>query len=205
MISVLCPTRRRWDMLAASLASLEDRRTGDGTAEYLVAHDPDDPPPYPPPPHARFWEAPQRYGYQRLHEYYNALAAQAQGDWLFIWNDDARLLSAGWDEVIEAQEPALLRPGHNGPPHCNAFPVVPAEWIRLLGHVSLDPYVDTWLQQLAEASGAQRGIPVQLTHTAPDDPTQREGRAVTPLANYSRDGLTAAWETDLARLREHLR
>ena len=40
MITVLCPTRRRWDMLTESLESLESRRTGDGTAEYLVAHDP---------------------------------------------------------------------------------------------------------------------------------------------------------------------
>ena len=60
------------------------------------------------------------------------------------------------------------------------------------------------MQQLAEALGVQRKIPVQLTHATPDDPTWREGRAVTPLANYARDSLTAAWETDLARLREHL-
>ena len=98
--------------LAGSLASLESRRTGSSRVEYLVAHDPDDPPPYPPPPDARFWEAPERYGYQRLHEYYNALAAQARGDWLFIWNDDARMASEGWDEVIEAQEPAFLFPQH---------------------------------------------------------------------------------------------
>ena len=124
MISVLCPTRRRWDCSPSPwLAGIPPHRGG--TAEYLVAHDPDDLPPYPPPPHARFWEAPQRYGYQRLHEYYNALAARAQGNWLFIWNDDARLVSEGWDEVIEAQAPAFLLPGHDGPPHCNPFPVWP--------------------------------------------------------------------------------
>lgn len=202
VISLLCPTRGRWELLRQSLDSAESRRAGAAAVEYLIAHDPGDiPPDLPWPAGTRFWQAPERFGYRRLHEYYNALAEKARGDWLLIWNDDARMRTTGWDQVIESQPAALLRLNHvGGPAHCNPFPAVPGAWARHLGHLSLDPYADTWLQQLAESLGVQRPVPVDLDHDELKDATFAEGRAVTPLADYARDGLLGAWRQDQARL-----
>jgi hypothetical protein len=192
-------------MLRESLGSLEQRFSEAGPeAEYLIAFDPDDTPPSSWPARARFWQAPERYGYGGLHRYYNALAGQAQGDWLWLWNDDLFMETDAWNAFIGAARPVFLFPRHNGPMNCNAFPVWPAAWTRHLGHVSLSPWCDTWMQSLAEAAGVQEPVDVQVRHETPQDQTWREGRAVTPFPHYAQDGLAGQFGEDVQRLKELL-
>lgn len=199
-ISVLCPTRGRPEKLRTSVASLLDNADNPGQAEILLAVDPDEAHLEFPEP-ALVWAAPRRYGYQSLHEYYNRLADRARGDWLMVWNDDAVMYTPGWDTVVVNHEPAFLFPGHNGPMHCNGFPIWPAEWTRLLGHVSLGAYVDTWMQEICEVLDVQRRVPIEVTNAImPDDQTWREGRAVTPYGH----SFQAEQRADLEKLRKYL-
>lgn len=206
-ISVLCPTRGRWEKLVVSMTSLLDKADTPGQVEILLAVDPDEATEarrayLESLPFVRLWVTPERYGYQHLEKYYNGLAERAQGDWLMLWNDDAIMQTRGWDIVVVRHEPALLFPGHNGPMHCNAFPVWPAEWTRWLGHVSLGAYVDTWMQGVAEMAGVQQRVPVELFHETPNDTTWQEGRARTPFGGPE---LAALMEYDSLMLRRHLR
>lgn len=181
LVSALCPTRDRAVLLEKSLDSLFRLADDPSRVEVLLAVDPDQPgPQLPADCNVRVWRAPERYGYLRINEYYNQLARIALGDWLFIWNDDLVMRTSGWDTVIAGQPPALLFPADNGPPHCNGFPVVPAEWIRVLGHVSLATYADTWLQFIAESLGRQVPVPILLHHDTPADQTWHEGRGTAP-------------------------
>jgi hypothetical protein len=202
-ISVMLPTRGRPELLRGSVMSLVDNAAHPETVEILVAIDPDDAWPPWDIPGMRVWTAPERYGYRRLEEYYNALAEQATGDWLFLWNDDAVMRTSAWDNVIAGHKPALLWPSVlNGYPHCNAFPIWPRVWTQVLGHVSLGAYSDSWMQWVGEQLDVEVPTPLLLEHRTPDDLTFREGSGLKPRwSDGMFDGLLAA---DVAKLREYL-
>lgn len=196
MISVLLPTRGRPESLVESVNSLRETASRHGAFaefEVLVATDPDDTASFMAACHLpgmhRVWVAPERYGYSRLHMYYNELARRARGDWLLLWNDDARMVTKGWDKVIEDQKPAVLwtRANHCG--DANLFPAWPKAWSDAMGHVSLSPHVDLWLGQVANSIQCHARIPVEIFHDRKDvtgghdDQTYAEGRALMP-PNY---------------------
>src|SRR5690606_8725158 len=101
-IFVLLPSRGRPGPLVESVASLRELADDPARIEVLVAVDPDDPDTAQAARdcEAEAWRAPERFGYARLHEYVNALAHQAGGDWMLLWNDDARMRTRGWDSRI---------------------------------------------------------------------------------------------------------
>jgi hypothetical protein len=203
VISVLIPSRRRDLALAASIESLAILAAGPARLEVLVAADPDD---YSTVVTAgacgaRGWTMPERYGYQRLHEYYNHLAAIASGGWLLLWNDDTRMLTPGWDHAIEAQPcDAVLWPharGHD--PLSNPFPAWPAWWTRATGRVSPVMHPDTHIQGIGRALGKVRRIGVEISHDRPDitgrpaDQTYAEGRGL-----LGPSGMVEGWDRDEA-------
>lgn len=202
-ISVLCPTRGRPDFLKRSIESLDWRANHPDRVEYLLAVDSDDAlPELAYPKRTRVLLAPERYGYGRLECYYNMLAEQAQGDWLFLWNDDAEMQTYGWDSVIIDQKPGCLWSGITGDPypHCNPFPIWPAEWTRVLGHVSGYKYCDTWIQEMSKALGVQWHVPIEINHHQPDDATFSQGRMVNSWFGPPPNAIAA----DIAKLREYL-
>ena len=173
------------------------------SVEVLVALDPDDLQTYPDvldAPCVQHWVAAERYGYARLSEYWNALAKEAAGDWLLLWNDDARMITPGWDQVIARQPLAMLHPRTDDPDQSgNYFPCWPAAWTRYLGYTSPipGPHVDTYLQILGQHLGRSRRIPVEITHYRPDydhpeheDQTYREGRLA--LGSH---GMVPGWDS----------
>src|SRR5262247_192752 len=103
MISILLPSRGRPQSLCSTINGLRDLADDPARIEVLVAADPDDQETV---DAARAVDADsvivtqERYGYHRLHEYVNRLAAQAHGTWLLLWNDDAVMLTESWDTVV---------------------------------------------------------------------------------------------------------
>lgn len=195
MISVLCPSRGRIASLVNSIRSLADNATDPDRVEVLVAADPDDEMTTAAPldghlplgGEVRLWVAPERYGYARIHEYYNHLAAMARGEWLLLWNDDASMRTPGWDTAIGGQEPGVLWLQANQGPYY--FPAWPKAWSDAWGHVSLSPNVDVWVSEVGTRLGMARPVPVEVFHDRKDitgghdDQTYAEGRAV--MGNYS--------------------
>lgn len=177
-ISVLLPTRNRPELLSRSVDSLLDLAEDPDSIEILLAVDPDAPA-WLLRGKALVWTAPERYGGSRMQEYYNRLATLASGEWLMLWNDDAAMLTPGWDAVVRAHPGLCLWLDHmgTGPGHCNMFPIWPKAWTDRLGRIADgSPRVDTWIQEVAEIMGRQVKVPVQLQHISPDDETWREGR-----------------------------
>lgn len=191
MISALLPSRGRPESLAESIASLFTLAADPGAVEVLVAADPDDDETRTAAVVAgwqvRTWTAPERYGYARLHEYYNHLAAIAAGEWCLLWNDDATMRTQGWDQVIAAEAPGVLWTQSNHGPYF--FPAWPKAWSDAWGHASLSPNVDVWLGEVAGRLGLARPVPVEVHHDRKDitgghdDQTYAEGRGL--IGSYS--------------------
>ena len=187
-VSVLCPSRGRGTSLARSAETLTTLAANPGMIEILIAADPDDEATAQAasfiPARVKVWKAPERYGYTRLHEYYNALAAGASGTWLLIWNDDARMVTPGWDAIIAAQAPAVLWLAANHHHSASMFPAWPRAWAHAVGHVSPTAHCDTYLQYLGEGLGGLVKVPVEVLHDRADvtgghdDDTYREGRGL---------------------------
>lgn len=194
LVSVLLPTRKRAVSLERSVGSLLDRASVPQDIEIMLAVDPDDGTLRDSPalPGVLVWTAPERYGYEGLYRYYNQLAGLATGHWLMLWNDDARMVTQGWDDIIRAQRRwgvLASRANHCG--EANLFPVFPRWWTQATGHIALSPNVDVWIQEVGAMLGACDRIPVEVFHDRfdvtgnHDDQTYREGRAAQKYLNFN--------------------
>ncbi|WP_433364068.1 glycosyltransferase family 2 protein [Streptosporangium sp. CA-115845] len=209
MISVLLPSRRRPESLVDSIGSLRVMADNPDGLEILVAADPDDPDTAVAAERSRAicWVAPTRYGYHRLHEYANHLARLASGEWLLLWNDDARMLTPGWDSRVEEADRGVLWPAHNDSHLLDIFPIVHRSIVETLGHFSLSPHCDSWMQDIATAVGAHHRIPVTILHDRHDltgghnDQTWRDAQAGYRTADYHSPPMQAARARDIETLK----
>ncbi len=214
LISVLLPSRGRPASLTESVRSLRDTADHPQQLEILVAADPDDPLTRIAAKHANVDQilvTEVRYGYARLHEYVNRLAAQANGDWQLLWNDDARMRTPGWDSVIAEQPPGVLWPATNNGPWLNTFPVTHTSVITALGHWSLSPHCDSWIQDVAETAGIHHRIQVEVLHDRFDltgghhDQTWAEAQAGYRTSDYHTPAMAAARARDAQALTDSWR
>jgi hypothetical protein len=169
-ISVILPTRLRLEMLKQSLTSLQSRASVE--LEFVLAVDEDDPTDYssvgPFSPFDALVLRTERFGYERLHEYYNLLADRVSSRWILLWNDDALMVTSGWDQVVLSYEPdKVLSPHTVHDPLCT-FPVIPRRFVDRIGHFSLNAHCDSWWQEVAEALGILRWVDIRVDHRRAD-------------------------------------
>jgi hypothetical protein len=154
--SMLMPSRERYELAVESIKSL-----GEGDYEVLIAIDNDD-------PQVEQYQAlasdkvrvlvSEPHGYYNLHEYYNAMAEVAQGDWLFLWNDDATMKTQNWLERLQEYdhtEPLVLDLWHG---QGNLFPALSRKYYDLIGHYSLSAHCDSWPEDVAVRAGVQHTL-----------------------------------------------
>lgn len=109
-------------------------------------------------------------GYSRLNEYINVLSKNSNADWIFFWNDDALMESRDWDfEIVKhtGEFKLLAVHTHNDHPY-SIFPIVPREWLDLIGHLSLHSMTDAWLSQIAYCVDIWERINVYVLHDRAD-------------------------------------
>jgi len=157
LVSVMVPTRRRTALLKRSLESL--RATCDlpfnDQIEVIVRCDDDD------KETQEFlmenkdlWttlvHGPRGAGYADLHVMYNEMCHLATGRFLFLWNDDAIMLTPGWDlELARHDDGKLcyLTSGlHDGRGRDQfLFPIVHRSYYDVLGVFSRSAHNDTYV------------------------------------------------------------
>lgn len=196
MISVLLPTRGRLEFARRALMSLQNRGSRGARSEFLVRVDGDDsfsPGDYRYGLPGASVLIEERHGYERLHLYYNELAEFARGEWLLLWNDDARMRTPGWDKrVREALNPSVPAVGGFDGADYALFPVVTHAFYEALGHFSQSPHCDSYIVEVARQAGCFvpiDGVQVDHLRDTLDDETKREGERaqveVTSPAFYS--------------------
>jgi hypothetical protein len=161
-IAVLLPTRGRTDPLSRSVISLFDRCTQKDRVLLILGFDDDDVVGV-----THFTENLQPWldengvnytamsfqsmGYAGLNRYYNEMAKETNADWYFVWNDDAVMQTAGWDQIIQkydGQFRLLKIHTHNEHPY-SIFPIIPKAWFDVFGHFSRHQMIDAELSHMA--------------------------------------------------------
>lgn len=182
-IDVLIPSRLRASLLDRAIQSLHETATNSERVRCIVGLDRDD-------PELKIYENIEslryslfggpRWGYENLHEYYNAMARHWKANWLLVWNDDAMMLTAGWDDIIAAEDhtvPNVL----NFTGKLNLFPAVSRPFYDVLGHLSLQCHTDTWIQEVARAARIEKPLmgKIKIDHVRDriDDETKRATQA----------------------------
>ena len=180
-IAVLLPTRGRTDALKKSVKSLVDLAT-DASRIYIVfGFDNDDTVGL-----NYFLEELKpslddqginytalsfdSMGYEGLNHYYNALAENANADWLFIWNDDCIMNTKAWDDEIRkynGQFKVLKVHTHNEHPY-SIFPIVPAAWVGITGQLSRHQMIDAEISQMAYMLDIIQIVDINVTHDRTD-------------------------------------
>jgi len=169
VISVLLPTRGRAHLLPTSVGSLLETAWRPDLVQLCYGVDEDDADTRRVLPtftraHDNVVITP-RHGYAGLHHYVNALAERALGERLFLWNDDAVMLTQVWDIVATGfPNEYVLDCWSNHQPTTCAFPIVPTHWVRHIGHFSLNAHNDTWWQEIGERLHRLVRIDVDVLH-----------------------------------------
>lgn len=180
-IAVLLPTRGRTDALSRSVISLINRAVDLPHLELLLGVDSDD---TVGKEHIEKELQPwldskgvnykviefEPMGYYRLNEYVNSLALESDADWCFFWNDDALMETSSWDRIIAkhtGEFKLLAVHTHRDHPY-SIFPIVPRDWLAVLGYLSPHPLSDAWLSQIAYKLDIWERIEVYVTHDRSD-------------------------------------
>jgi hypothetical protein len=180
-IAVLLPTRGRTDALDRSLLGLLEKANDLDSIQLMLGLDSDDSVGV---EHFQKELQPKLddmginytamlftpMGYGRLNEYINELAKNSSADWLFFWNDDAIMETQDWDDRITehtGEFKLLAVHTHNDHPY-SIFPIVPAGWLDIIGHLSLHSMTDAWLSQVAYLIDIWERIDVNVLHDRAD-------------------------------------
>jgi hypothetical protein len=152
----------------------------------------------------------RRHGYDKLHLYVNDLAEQSTGPWLFLWNDDAFMETDNWDLFLDrfnSLAPAVLSPSSTGVGHTMCcFPIVSRALYDRLGHMSLSPHIDSWLQDLGNQARILHNINVSILHDrfdltgGHDDETWSESRSGYRTSEFYSEPMQRLLRRDIARV-----
>lgn len=177
LISVLLPTRNRVNLVNRSVESLLSKSLDPSRVEILVAYDEDDlvSQEY---FNGSAWKSLigvahnqvcccPRWGYSGLNRYYTTMAKQARGQWFMVWNDDAVMLTEGWDQHLANNQDfigLLHMETENFKKSLTLFPLIPKVWLDLFGELSQHQLNDSWIQDICHEADAVREIPVTVFH-----------------------------------------
>lgn len=162
-VSILLPTRNRFDMVVNSINSLFNTCSSIENFEILIALDNDD---IETSNNLKsylkdktnvklfFYE---RQFYRGLHNYYNDLCLKSSGTSLLLWNDDAIMRSMNWDlEILNNHTNfTVLNPKVDTMEHYwreigVLFPIIPKEWVEVTGKMSCVPSCDSWVDVISK-------------------------------------------------------
>lgn len=212
-ISILIPARGRPLGLRKAIGSMCARANDPEKLEFLVYIDDDDESlkdvafieAASEGVHVGVWSGPRK-GYKRLHEYYNALASHASGDWLINWNDDVEMLTEGWDALVANTKM---------PPHSiqffrrdtlehadTTFPCTGRSVYKAMGHLSLNAHCDDWAKEIALGTGiAVMRDNIVFHHDRVDDQTSRDrDNGGYDLEGFRSAEMVAARKEDITRV-----
>jgi|TARA_A100000164_G_scaffold300134_1_gene274920 hypothetical protein len=161
LVSILLPSRKRFDALLKSVKSLYDKAENPELIELLLRFDEDDLDSI-----ARIKEIDEittnyqyiigeRYeGYFSLDKFVNELCEISQGDFFLLWNDDALMMNYNWDGVISLyeSETVCLQMDNNHFPYI--FPIISRDIYEALGYFSGFP-CDTWIHDVCSPLGIE--------------------------------------------------
>jgi len=179
-ISVLVPSRSRPDLLKKSLRTVIELADDPNSIQVIIRSDLCDKYmkgfEFPECKNLKIVRGERMKGYASLHFFYTQCAMHASGSLLVLWNDDAQMITRGWDKLLlketanerEKEIPGFWALSNNHWPY--AFPVITRCVTERLGAFARFSYNDAYLHQLARASGIEQRVleNVRVQHDMPE-------------------------------------
>lgn len=197
LVSICCASRGRSHNLVEALESLIQNTAYVGQIEFILKLDEDDTETHRivqdfhnKNQHIRIVAlvSPRGNGYGDMHVFTDMMVNAAQGDWVFLFNDDARMKTKNWDTILSQacfpqlwhfapEDLLMLTALTNDQKDSNEFVLVRRSLFHLLGHLSLSPYIDSWLYYVLtplQAVVRFHGIEVEHYRDKLHDQTRQE-------------------------------
>jgi hypothetical protein len=164
LISILLPTRKRFDLMIKSIISLYENANDPSRIELLLKLDDDNYKEYIDrideiykiTQNVKIVISNRRKGYNSLHHFVNELCGVSTGEFLLLWNDDATMITNEWDNYVveHSGEVCVLQMDNNHFP--DIFPLVHRKIYEVLGHFSLNPQNDSWIHFVAQMADIEK-------------------------------------------------
>jgi len=180
LVSFLLPTRKRFDWLVDSINSIITNAKNKDNYDILLAMDNDDLETIIKVENfinenslnnmVKLFKF-DRKGYHNLHIYINELSTISNSLYLCLWNDDAKITTINWDEILETSiknQDQLYVYQMKNDHYPNIFPIVPKKWVDILGHFSLNAHNDSWIEDLALKLNVNKDIDIFAFHYRTD-------------------------------------
>jgi len=165
LISILLPTRKRFELMLKSIESLFKTATNPDEIEILLKLDIDNyeeyldriDEVYALTTNLKIVISDRHQGYDSLHLFLNELAGVSSGEFLLVWNDDATMLSNGWDDYImeHTGKICVIQMKNNHFSKYGIFPIIHRKFYEILNHISLNPHSDYWVHLVADKVGIE--------------------------------------------------
>lgn len=162
-LTIIYPTRKRFDLFVKSTESLIEKCSDVNNLEILVTMDNDDVDTISKTreyisdkPYIRILIS-ERHYYKNLNIYVNSAANIATGKYLLLWNDDCIMESFNYDLVMDKYENKFMVVNPlviNDVNYCRTnnqmlFPLIPKKWINITGRWSNSGACDSWVQLIS--------------------------------------------------------
>jgi GT2 family glycosyltransferase len=113
LCAILIPTRKRFDRLLKTVASVYGTTNASDQVEIIIRCDSDD---YETthrvlelPAAVKVMSGPRSRGYAAINLFYTDMAAATKAEWIWIMNDDATIQGSGWaDQLAKVSEPRCI-------------------------------------------------------------------------------------------------
>ncbi len=224
LVSILLPTRGRPKDLVQSIDSLWSLAEDKSHLEFILKVDDDDSETI----HiAKKLESmlpmktivsPKGLGFRSMHLWVNEMCSVANGEWVIIWNDDARMRTEGWDNKIlrigidhpwiGINDICVIEASTINRPFTNEFFFVRRKMFEILGHFSLSPHNDTWMYSITRFLDVNMVSKIQVDHFSHlmTDKTREESEGAYKTTIHSYNSLEASRlrALDLNKLLDHM-
>ena len=179
LVSVIVPSRKRFDMLLVSLQSIHEMAADTSQLETIIRFDDDDGQSIKRIPELPFTKmnlrviiGPRLRGYFDLNKFINECCGVSCGEFLFLFNDDSTIITKNWDKELEKHkgQVVVLNPDtHDDAQQYNTFPIISREIYDLVGHFSLQAHNDAWVSQVGKKLNIEKHINIEIFHDRPDN------------------------------------
>lgn len=191
LVSVLIPSRGRPKSLLEAIDSLYSLAKNTNLIELILKLDSDDKEtisvvtslPLP----IKTIISPRGNGYWDMHHWVNDMCAISKGDWLYLFNDDARMTTQDWDQLLLRVQIANAFPGVEDVcllvsptiyhPNSHEFMFLRHTTYKILGHWSLSPQNDSWIHAVLSMIRFVFDYPIYVQHEEIDDVTRKGVKA----------------------------
>jgi hypothetical protein len=168
ILSVLIPSRYRFDRLVKCIDSYVDNASDKNNVEFIIKFDTDDTESYSRINEIRkdinikYLVTDRLKGYQSLHTFANYMYLLATGTWVMFMTDDAEFTTKDWDLTLKAVKHryVCLCP-YEGDKVSEVAPIVSLQACHALGYFCLNHAQDRWFNSVYSAFL----IPVDISFT----------------------------------------